>query len=198
MGIAAIAAATTISTEANATPSYCETVSGNLIQNCGFETGDLTGWGTQPAASGSLFGPSNFANTGNFSVAFGAVDQLFDTITQVFTTIPGHTYSVQLAFWSDGSTPNAAFTGWFDGSYHLLGGGTNLPAYNWITADWDFVASGFFAGLVISGYDTPSYVYVDDVVVRDVSAPEPITLSVFAAGLAWVGAARRRKNQSRA
>ena len=29
---------------AMATPSLCDSIAGNLVANCGFETGDFTGW----------------------------------------------------------------------------------------------------------------------------------------------------------
>ena len=57
---------------ANATPSLCNGVAGNLIQNCGFETGTFSGWNTSPAASGSDFGVGGGGYTGSFDAYFGA------------------------------------------------------------------------------------------------------------------------------
>jgi hypothetical protein len=182
---------------AQATPSYCETVAGNLIQNCGFETGDLTNWTAVPAASGSYFGVNSFSHTGDYTAFFAGTGGQWDEIYQVFATIPGHTYSISFAFYNDGLTPNSAVTGWFDGTFHYLGGGPDLPAYNWVEAEYSYTATTTSSGLVFLGYNTHGYVDIDDVVVReavvgDVGTPEPLTLSLLAAGIAGIGATRRR------
>lgn len=178
---------------AQATPSHCETVPGNLIKNCGFETGDFTNWTAVPAASGSDFGVSPFSNTGTYSAFFGATDSQWDEIYQVFTTITGHTYVIDFAVNNDGLAPNSAVTGWFDGAFNYLGGGADLPAYNWAQAEYFFTATTTSSGLVFLAYNSFGFVNIDDVVVRDVDAPEPLTLSLVAGGIAGIGATRRRR-----
>jgi hypothetical protein len=179
---------------AQAAPSYCETVAGNLIRNCGFETGDFTNWTAVPAASGSGFGVGPFSNTGNYSAFFGATGSQWDQIYQVFTTITGHTYVIDFAINNDGLTPNSAVAGWFDGTFfNYLGGGADLPAYNWAQAEYFFTATTTSSGLVFLAYNTFGFVNIDDVVVRDVDAPEPLTLSLVGAGIAGISAARRRR-----
>ena len=73
-----------------AAASICDAVAGNLVTNCGFETGDFTGWTTTPAATGSNFGvttlPPAHDTLGAF---FSATGSDFDAISQTFATTPG-------------------------------------------------------------------------------------------------------------
>src|SRR5690349_14573962 len=105
---------------ANAGPSFCDGVAGNLVQNCGFESGSFSSWNTNPAATGSLFGVGSPGHTGTYDVYLGATGGLPDGINQVVATTPGHLYDLEFYFKSDGGTPNGAFVGYVDNSFHLL------------------------------------------------------------------------------
>jgi VPDSG-CTERM motif len=74
----------------------------NLVQNPGFETGDLTGWTFTPAASGSDQRVGGPAHTGQYAWQAGSVGGLDDYISQNLTTIPGDTY--QIGYWLNTST----------------------------------------------------------------------------------------------
>src|SRR6267378_1982555 len=72
-----------------AQPSICDAITGNLVKNCGFETGDFTDWTTIPAvpANNSNFGVDNrLPNSGTYAAFFEATGTFDDTITQTLTT----------------------------------------------------------------------------------------------------------------
>src|SRR5580700_9508392 len=51
---------TLVASRSQATASICDAIAGNLVTNCGFETGDFTGWTLSgndvPGALGNLYG----------------------------------------------------------------------------------------------------------------------------------------------
>jgi hypothetical protein len=179
---------------ASAGPSICDGITGNLIQNCGFETGTFSGWTTGPASSGSDFGVGSAANSGTSGAYFGAVSGIPDAIFQTIQTTPGHLYDLQFYFKSDGDTPNGAFVGYFDTSFHVLGGASDIPLMDWTLEDFTFTPTTPFSQIRFGAQNGPGFLLVDDFVLRDITnVPEPLTLSVFAAGLTGAAALRRRK-----
>jgi hypothetical protein len=181
---------------ANAGPSICDSISGNLVQNCGFEAGSFASWGTSPAASGSNFFVGAPGNSGSFNAWFGATQGQFDVISQGIPTTPGHLYELIYFSISDGSTPNALFSGYFDGSFHPLDVATDIPQIDWTQTVHFFVATTNAIGLIFGGLDQQSFLGLDDVILTDVTPiPEPLTLSIFGAGLAGAAAMRRFKKK---
>ena len=80
-------------------------VAGNIVNNCGFETGNTTGW-TVVDASGFTGVNAGSAHSGGFGLFSGPVG-LLGTLTQNLVTVPGQTYN--LSFWLDNGsagTPN--------------------------------------------------------------------------------------------
>ena len=195
----AIAALLAVGTgSANATPSLCNAVAGNLLQNCGFESGDFAHWNPKAASSGSDFFVSTGGNSGSFGAFFGDTAQQFDSLFQGgIPTTPGHTYDLTYYFQSDGNTPSAGYVGYFDTTFHVLGSGSAFPPFSWTLLDFTFVATTPNTGIGFGAYDGPGFLGIDDVVLRDVTpVPEPFTLGVFGAGLAGAFAMRRRKRNS--
>jgi hypothetical protein len=87
--------------------SICAGVAGNLVVNCGFETGDFTGWTLSgndvPGQQGVLYGveagqdpDGNFPNSGNDQAFFGDLAANATTLSQTLATIPGGEYTVAL------------------------------------------------------------------------------------------------------
>src|SRR5713226_2730052 len=72
--------------------SICDGVDGNLVMNCGFETGDFTNW-AQSGNTGFTGVDDLSANSGAFGAYFGPIGDL-GYITQTLSTIPGQTYSL--------------------------------------------------------------------------------------------------------
>src|SRR5215831_7889435 len=52
-------------------PSACDAVAGNLVTNCGFETGDLTGWNISGFDTNHV-ATSGLSHTGAFAAALGS------------------------------------------------------------------------------------------------------------------------------
>jgi hypothetical protein len=159
-------------TGADPPPSICDAIPGNLVQNCGFETGDFTNWtvvaNNTPVCNAMTFGPAYGPNSGIYSACLGNVGTqgpLLGTVSQTITDIPGETYT--LTFWlqSDGRLPNE-----FKVSY--------IPSFGPSTVLTDMVDMGLFPyrqfsfpGLIGTGSDTikfeerddPLYLNLDDV-----------------------------------
>src|SRR5690242_21749347 len=91
-----------------AAPSQCDAVAGNLVTNCGFETGDFTGWTLSSNTSFTSVSPNApYVHSGNFGAALGTVGGTsFLTQSQALNTVPGATYLVSVWLESDGGTPN--------------------------------------------------------------------------------------------
>jgi hypothetical protein len=86
--------------------------------------------------------------------------------------------------------------GYIDTSFHQLGGSPNLPLFDWTVESFTFIATTPSTQIRFGAQDGPGFLLLDDVVVRDITVPEPFTLGMFGAGLAGAFAMRRRKRNS--
>jgi hypothetical protein len=196
-----------VASPASATPSACDAVVGNLIANCGFETGDSSNWVLLNSPSGSNQGISTDAHTGNYAWTFSGTNPTapnWDIIYQVFGTSSGDTYNV--TFWeeSDGHIPNLFFAGdeispFTTGNSQIVL--SNQPAHGYKQYQFTFAANSAFSLVYFGGWDPETQSgggvqTFDDVVVTDIThVPEPLTLSLFGAGLVGAAALRRRKRK---
>jgi hypothetical protein len=103
--VAGVSAA--ITTPASAVASLCDATPGNIVMNCGFETGSFAGWtlGGIPAPIGVTNDPM-FVHSGTYG-AFAGPTGSDATLNQTLATAaPNNTY--YLSFWlrSDGGIPN--------------------------------------------------------------------------------------------
>ncbi len=187
-GLAGMAVAVLIgltTAPAQAAPSVCDAIAGNLVTNCGFETSDTTGW----VDSGN-FVASNFdtgQNSGDYSLQFGCVNG-YCTTSQDIATTAGGIYAFSFFFASDGGLPNGMVVS-FDGVQVL--NAPNQGAFGWTEYDYTVTASPSLTTVSFSGYNNPSWQGIDDVSV--VAAPEPASLLLLGAGMAGLGFLRRRK-----
>ena len=158
----------------HAVPSECDAIAGNLVTNCGFETGDFTGW-TQSGNTG-------FTGVSSFSLHSGASGAFFGPagsdgfISQTLSTIPGATYSLRYWLQSDGDTPNHFDVSWDGGVIRL---DLDIPFSLYTpTTHLGLVASTASTVLEFSFRNDFGLLLFDDVAVT--SVPEPTALLLFA------------------
>jgi hypothetical protein len=83
--------------QSRAASSICDAVAGNLVTNCGFETGDFTGWtvtgNDTPLSEGVLYGVEGqdpvdniYPNSGNYQAFFADLDANATTLAQTLAT----------------------------------------------------------------------------------------------------------------
>jgi hypothetical protein len=182
----------------------CGSVPGNLVQNCGFETGDFTGWiiGGNMQNPGINWGVDGvFPNSGNYGAFLGAAGAPI-TLSQTVAALANGSY--QVTFYArqesqDASGANVhAFSVSFDGK--VLDSESNVAAtdsyvkYSFLTSTG---ATGNSNVLQFNFQNDDSFFDFDDVSVTAVSsaAPEPASFLLVIPGLgALFVLGRRRKS----
>jgi len=187
---------------ANAAP-VCA-VAGNLVQNCGFETGDFTGWtltGDTVHAGVDAF-DAHSGNFGAFIGGFGSInagDQNFAALSQSLSTIVGQGYLLSF-YWAHLTnadvTPDnvfAAFVGTGLATGTLQRNVADQPYIR--SLPFYFVATSNATTLQFLAEDANFFFSLDDVTVTP-GAPEPATLFLVAPVLAGLFFTVRRRHCS--
>ncbi len=90
----------------------CVNVPGNLVRNCGFETGNFEGW-TQSGDTSFTMVTGDAAHSGNFGAQIGP-ERFPGFLTQTLATVPGQLYD--LSFWMRSSGQPNQFMLYWDGT----------------------------------------------------------------------------------
>lgn len=173
---------------ASATPSECDAVSGNLVLNCGFETGDFTDWNT--AGDNNTFVASSFdegPNSGTFFAALGNVG-FNGIVSQIITDTAGASYTLSYWFASDGGLPNYFEADW-NGTTLPGSVESNVGAFGYQNFTFKVTGTGSDTLTFLERND-PAWQALDDISL----VPEPASVLLFGTALAFgFGVARRGK-----
>jgi PEP-CTERM motif len=165
--------------DAKATPSLCDSVAGNLVGNCGFET---TGsWDQNPLDKA---GPHTGDYSGFFGNAYFAYSQSISSLSV------GQTYNFAAWIFSD-DAPSPSMSG-------TIGATTLFSATttgSWAEVTGSFIADSASMTLTIS-QTSCCYGAIDDVSIVAAPpppVPEPASAALLGLGLAGLAGLRRRR-----
>jgi len=178
-------------------PSVCDAIVGNLVSNCGFESGSFGPWTLSGNTSETFVEPavgSYQPNSGTYFALLGAIGS-DDIMTQDIATTAGQSYDFTFYLASDGRTTND-FSAIFGGD--TVFSQTNIAASGYVEESYLVTASSDSTVIEFDSRDDPGYLSLDDisVVAATTAAPEPRLEGIILALLFLTGVAFIRRRRS--
>jgi PEP-CTERM motif len=169
-------------------PEHAVAAGTNLVQNGGFETGDLGNW-TEVGNTGFAGVACAGAPEGSCEAFFGPIGALGGIAQNISTTVGGE-YTISFILNSDGGTPGA-FEADF-GSQTLLSL-TNPAAAGDQVFTFTAFATSVNTLLQFEFQDDPGFMMLDAVQVA--SIPEPASVALVGVGLLGLALGRKRRGR---
>jgi hypothetical protein len=186
--------------QAHAATDACQSIGGNLVANCGFETDDFTSWTVTVATTGSAVEVAGSAYSGSYAANFGANGGSDDLISQTLATTAGDYYRVTFYLQGDpGATTDDFNAVWNPGTPYSqsLAAVTDDDTSGYV--EYTATVHGVGSDVIQFGGADPSNLYIQldsiSVVQTAAPAPEPASLALFGAGLFGLGLIRRKRRQ---
>jgi len=134
------------------------TINPNLVQNGGFEAGNLTSWGGNMLGASVLTSPA-YVHSGAYGAALGPVGSL-GYLSQTLVTTTGLNYLVSLWLDNLGATPNEFQVTW---NGNTLFDGLNMAPFGWTNLQFVVTATSASSTLQFGFRQDPSYLGLDDI-----------------------------------
>lgn len=181
---------------------YCDSVSGNLVVNCGFETGDFTGWSLSgndvPGELNNLYGVEGTdpvdgisPNSGSYQAFVADLDSNATTLSQSLTTVAGDEYSISF-FLAQDTPPTSSYGNELSVSFdgNVLASLSDIGVEGYTRYSFTGVTSDNSTDLSLTLGNSLGEFLLDDVTV--VYSPEPSTWTMLLGGVALPFMLRRK------